>query len=249
VSFLLVSITGIMSDHGLDKQPDLSSPVHDVLTQQAFAQMAGQMAGFNPQQAIDPQNEIQPGPNTAFIGGIPTKATEESLKRFIESQYGAVEAIRIIVDRNTGRSKGYGFVRFINPAESDRFKAQQFIQFMGKNLNVGEAFKGHHQKKPYGGGGGDRFNRSHASGSNSNLNTNMYAHLNAYQLSALQQQQLMAGQMSQFLVPGFYGYGYGNPYQNYMYNYTLMNYPNMLGQQGFGIVGGDKDKEEGQSQE
>ena len=44
-----------------------------------------------------------------FIGNLAYSATEQALRQLFES-YGAVEKIQIITDRDTGRSKGFGFV-------------------------------------------------------------------------------------------------------------------------------------------
>lgn len=47
--------------------------------------------------------------NKLFVGGIAWATTEESLKAFFE-QVGTVLEVKIITDRETGRSKGFGFV-------------------------------------------------------------------------------------------------------------------------------------------
>lgn len=44
-----------------------------------------------------------------FVGGLPYSTTEDELKAFFE-QAGAVVSAKIIMDRETGRSKGFGFV-------------------------------------------------------------------------------------------------------------------------------------------
>ena len=44
-----------------------------------------------------------------FVGNLAYSATEQALRQLFES-YGAVEKIQIITDRDTGRSKGFGFV-------------------------------------------------------------------------------------------------------------------------------------------
>jgi heterogeneous nuclear ribonucleoprotein A1/A3 len=46
-----------------------------------------------------------------FVGGLPPFTTQESLYQFFAS-YGDIEECKIIMDRQTRRSKGYGFVRY-----------------------------------------------------------------------------------------------------------------------------------------
>lgn len=50
-----------------------------------------------------------------YIGNLSYKATEEELKAFFE-RFGAVSAARIITDRETGRSRGFGFVEMPDAA-------------------------------------------------------------------------------------------------------------------------------------
>eukprot|EP01012_Entosiphon_sulcatum_P013699 TRINITY_DN18896_c0_g1_i1.p1 TRINITY_DN18896_c0_g1~~TRINITY_DN18896_c0_g1_i1.p1 ORF type:complete len:434 (+),score=67.30 TRINITY_DN18896_c0_g1_i1:95-1396(+) len=91
--------------------------------------------------ALSQHQEVPPGPATVFIGGISTRATEASLKQFLE-QFGPVESIRIVIDRMTGKSKGYGFVQFQNKEDAEHLKQQQFVTFSGKAMNVGDSYKG-----------------------------------------------------------------------------------------------------------
>ncbi|KAL3318821.1 RNA-binding protein 38 [Cichlidogyrus casuarinus] len=44
-----------------------------------------------------------------FVGGLPYHTTDESLKKFFE-QFGTIEEAVVITDRQTGKSRGYGFV-------------------------------------------------------------------------------------------------------------------------------------------
>lgn len=47
-----------------------------------------------------------------FVGGLPYHTTDKSLKKFFES-FGDIEEAVVITDRQTGKSRGYGFVSFI----------------------------------------------------------------------------------------------------------------------------------------
>lgn len=53
-----------------------------------------------------------------YVGGLPWATTEEELRAHFE-QAGAVEKAEIIIDKMTGRSKGFGFVTMVNDADAD----------------------------------------------------------------------------------------------------------------------------------
>lgn len=65
-----------------------------------------------------------------FIGSLAYATTDDSLKAFFE-QVGAVASARVITDRDSGRSKGFGFVEFEN--EDDNQKA--IDQLNGQELD------------------------------------------------------------------------------------------------------------------
>ncbi len=74
-----------------------------------------------------------------YVGGLPYSTTEESLKEAF-SQAGAVESVSIIIDKISGRSKGFGFVEMSTEEEAktaiDMFHEKDFE---GRNLTVNEA--------------------------------------------------------------------------------------------------------------
>ena len=53
-----------------------------------------------------------------FVGNFPWTTTEEELAQLFEP-FGTVEQARIITDRDTGRSQGYGFVEMPNTTEAN----------------------------------------------------------------------------------------------------------------------------------
>ncbi|MBI4472841.1 MAG: RNA-binding protein [Acidobacteria bacterium] len=63
-----------------------------------------------------------------YVGNLPFKTTEDELTSMFE-QVGAVESVSIITDRETGRSKGFGFVSM---SDDDAEKA--IAQFNGKEI-------------------------------------------------------------------------------------------------------------------
>ena len=67
-----------------------------------------------------------------YVGGIPYTTTENALKDAF-SKAGAVTSSSIIIDRMTGRSKGFGFVEMTNDEEADA----------AINMRNGQDFEGH----------------------------------------------------------------------------------------------------------
>jgi RNA recognition motif-containing protein len=54
-----------------------------------------------------------------YVGNLPYTATEDELRELF-SQAGTVTSVVIITDRDTGRSKGFGFVEMSSPAEAQK---------------------------------------------------------------------------------------------------------------------------------
>ncbi len=69
-------------------------------------------------------------PQNLFVGSLSYDTTDDSLKAHFE-QIGEVESARVITDRDSGRSKGFGFVQF--KSEDDNQKAVD--QLDGKELD------------------------------------------------------------------------------------------------------------------
>jgi len=82
----------------------------------------------------------QVNPNRVFVGGISWKADEVSLANFF-SAYGAVVECKIIMDKVTGKSKGYGFVTFQDLESANNVKQATNLYFLGKMMNVGDAVR------------------------------------------------------------------------------------------------------------
>lgn len=89
-----------------------------------------------------------------YVGNLPYSMTDSDLQRLFEP-YGAVESAQVIVDRESGRSKGFGFVEMANAQE-----AQAAIDSLngkdssGRPLTVNEARPREDRGGPRGGGGG-----------------------------------------------------------------------------------------------
>ena len=85
-----------------------------------------------------------------YVGNLPYSASQDSLQETF-SQCGTVESVNVITDRDTGQSKGFGFIEMSSDSE-----AQKAIQELngkeidGREIKVNEA----KPKAPRGGGGG-----------------------------------------------------------------------------------------------
>ena len=74
-----------------------------------------------------------------FVGSLPFSSREESL-RDLFAEYGEVTSARIITDRETGRSRGFGFVEMPNDDEANSaIQALDGIEFEGRTIRVNEA--------------------------------------------------------------------------------------------------------------
>jgi len=74
-----------------------------------------------------------------FVGGIDYKVDNDQLRAMFE-RYGTVESARVIVDQVTGRSRGFGFVKFSNAAEAQKaIDNLNGTQLDGLTLTVNEA--------------------------------------------------------------------------------------------------------------
>jgi RNA recognition motif-containing protein len=86
-----------------------------------------------------------------YVGNLPYSTSEEDLRNLF-SQYGNVESVAVITDRDTGRSKGFGFVEFGDDTEArNAISALSGQEYGGRALTVNEA-----RPKTGGGGGGGR---------------------------------------------------------------------------------------------
>lgn len=92
-----------------------------------------------------------------YVGNLPFSATSESLNEMF-SKFGSVDSAKIVMDRDTGRSKGFGFVEM--SSADDAAKAIESLNGSdqgGRSLVVNEARPMEPRTGGFGGGrGGDR---------------------------------------------------------------------------------------------
>ena len=92
--------------------------------------------------------------NKLYVGGLPYSVTEGRLQEIFEA-HGTVESARVISDKFTGQSRGFGFVEMSSSDEAQKaIAALNGTQLDGRSLVVNEAKP--QEKRNGGGGGGER---------------------------------------------------------------------------------------------
>ncbi|HEY3875301.1 MAG TPA: RNA-binding protein [Candidatus Kapabacteria bacterium] len=88
-----------------------------------------------------------------FVGGLPYQTNDEQLHQ-IFSGYGDISSAKVITDRDTGRSKGFGFVE-MNDDDAAKKAIEELheAELGGRTITVNEARP---MEQRSGGGGGDR---------------------------------------------------------------------------------------------
>ena len=88
-----------------------------------------------------------------YVGGLPYSVTDGRLQEIFEA-HGTVESARVISDKFTGQSRGFGFVEMSSGGEAQKaIESLNGTQLDGRTLVVNEAKP---QERREGGGGGDR---------------------------------------------------------------------------------------------
>ena len=85
-----------------------------------------------------------------YVGGLPYSATEAEVETLF-AEHGTVESARVITDKYTGQSRGFGFVEMSTPEEAQAaISALHSTEMGGRTLTVNEA----KPMAPRSGGGG-----------------------------------------------------------------------------------------------
>lgn len=98
-----------------------------------------------------------------YVGNLSWQMTDEDLRTLFE-QYGSVTSAKIVKDKVSGRSKGFGFVEMPDETEAQNALSSLYdSEVLGRKIIVNEA-----QPKPQGGGGGGFKKRSFGGGGGGN---------------------------------------------------------------------------------
>lgn len=107
-----------------------------------------------------------------YVGNLSWTMTEDDLRNLFE-QYGTVSSIKIVKDRETGRSKGFGFVEMENDTEAQNALSSLYDkEILGRKIVINEAQErpakpgggGGFKKRSFGGGGGGAYNKGGGGG-------------------------------------------------------------------------------------
>ena len=83
-----------------------------------------------------------------FVGGLSFNTTDDALREGF-ARFGEITEAKVITDRDTGRSRGFGFVTYTDEQAAQKAIAElNGTEFDGRNIKVNEA-----EDKPRGGGG------------------------------------------------------------------------------------------------
>ena len=94
-----------------------------------------------------------------FVGNLNFNTSEEELRQMFEP-YGQVDRVSIMTDRDTGRSRGFGFVEMTSAEDGEKaIAALNGSQIGGRTLNINEARPKAERGSGGGGGGRDRGSR------------------------------------------------------------------------------------------
>src|ERR1700722_19517100 len=105
-----------------------------------------------------------------FVGNLSFGATEDTVRAMFQ-EYGTVDRVSIVTDRDTGQAKGFGFVEMSNNAEGDRAIAElNGRELDSRALNVNEA----RPKEDRGGFGGGRRGKGGGGGFGGQRRNNRY---------------------------------------------------------------------------
>jgi cold-inducible RNA-binding protein len=106
--------------------------------------------------------------NKLFIGNLPYSATEDELKEAF-AQAGEVQTVKIVTDRQSGRSKGFGFIEMASEeAAKAAIEKLNGAEYAGRTISVSEARppeeRPAREGRPGGGFGGGRGPRRDGAG-------------------------------------------------------------------------------------
>ena len=105
-----------------------------------------------------------------YVGNLSWQMTDEDLRTLFE-QYGSVTSAKIVKDKVSGRSKGFGFVEMPDDTEAQNALSSLYdSEVLGRKIIVNEAQPkpqnggsggGGFKKRSFGGGGGGGYNRDY----------------------------------------------------------------------------------------
>jgi len=93
-----------------------------------------------------------------YVGNLPFSATEEQVRQAFAA-HGTVESVNVVLDRDTGRPRGFAFVEMNRADASRAIQALNGADMGGRPLRVNEAQERPQGQRRAGGGGGGGWGR------------------------------------------------------------------------------------------
>jgi RNA recognition motif-containing protein len=91
--------------------------------------------------------EKNSGMKTIYVGNLPFSASEDELRKLF-SRYGEVHSVNLIMDRETGRPRGFGFVEMESEGAQAAIAALNGTQLGGRALRINEARERERKPRP-----------------------------------------------------------------------------------------------------
>ncbi|CAN3369772.1 nuclear polyadenylated RNA-binding protein 4 [Diutina catenulata] len=91
---------------------------------------------IDPKRAIAREEQDKVG--KIFVGGIDPMVNEEEFHQFF-SQFGSIIDAQLMIDKDTGRSRGFGFITYDSPDAVDRVTVNKYLTLKGKSMEVKRA--------------------------------------------------------------------------------------------------------------
>ncbi len=83
-----------------------------------------------------------------FLGNLPFSSTEEEVRNLFVN-YGPVHSANIVIDRETGKSRGYGFIELPDHMADAAKEEMNGAVLGGRNIRIGDAFeRSERQRRP-----------------------------------------------------------------------------------------------------
>lgn len=97
--------------------------------------------------------------NRLYVGNLPYSTTEQDLRAHF-GQHGELKDVKVVIDRETNRSKGFAFVEYLRTEDADAALSENGQDFGGRALRVSEALAKEGRGSSNGGNGGGGNTRS-----------------------------------------------------------------------------------------
>lgn len=99
---------------------------------------------IDPKRSIPREEKDKTG--KIFVGGIGSDVRPKEFEDFF-AQYGTIIDAQLMLDKDTGRSRGFGFITYDTPDAVDRVCANKYIEFKGKQIEIKRAEPRHGSQK------------------------------------------------------------------------------------------------------